>query len=63
MITKISIWTYEEKENKWNGICIECKGEKSKFTPQVLKDKGIKPCQTCTNIEIYNLHSANKEKK
>lgn len=62
MITKTTIWTFEEKENKWYGICVECKGEKAKFTPQVLKNKGIKPCETCTNLEAYKLHNVNKEK-
>jgi hypothetical protein len=62
MITKTTKWTYEEKEGKWYGVCLECKGEKAKYTPEVLKDKGIKPCSLCTNLETYNNHSANKEK-
>jgi len=62
MITKQSKWTLNEVEDKWYGICLECKGEKGKMTPQVLKDSGIKPCETCTNLEIYKTHSANKEK-
>jgi hypothetical protein len=54
MITKLTIWTFNEREGKWYGICRECKGEKAKYTPQILKDKGIKPCEMCTNMELYN---------
>jgi hypothetical protein len=57
------MWIYNESDNKWTGTCLECKGEKAKFTPQVLKNKGIKPCSICTNIEEYDRHVPNKEKE
>jgi len=53
MVTKWSIWTYNERETKWYGKCIECKGEKAKYTPQELVMEKIKPCPTCTNIQLY----------
>jgi hypothetical protein len=62
MRTKFSIWTYDESGSKWNGICLECKGEKAKHTPQILKDLKIKPCSLCTNIEEYDRHVSHKEK-
>ena len=61
MYTKLTVWTYVEKENKWYGLCRECKGEKAKYTPQALKNAGLQPCSMCTNLEMYN--SASKEEK
>lgn len=63
MHTKLSNWTLDERVDKWYGICIECKGEKAKYTPETLKDKSIKPCSVCTDMETYTKHSANKEKR
>lgn len=62
MYTKATTWTLNEKEDKWYGVCVECKGEKAKHTPQVLKQKGIKPCRTCTNMEEYEKASSHVEK-
>ena len=58
MRTNLSIWTWDNKENKFYGICVECKGEKAKYTPQVLKSKGIKPCSICTDMKLYNPRTA-----
>lgn len=63
MVTKLTIWDLNEKEGKWYGRCVECKGEKAQYTPQVLKQKGIKPCQTCTDLDEYNKASSHKEKE
>ncbi len=63
MRTKLTVWLYNEPETKWYGTCMECKGEKAKLTPQVLKDKGIKPCSLCTNMEIYEKHTARKREE
>lgn len=30
MHTKFSIWTFNDKENKWYGVCRECKGDPKK---------------------------------
>ena len=30
MHTKFSIWTFNDKENKWYGVCAECKNEAAK---------------------------------
>ena len=62
MQTKTTFWKYDEALESWKGTCIECKGEKSQHTPQVLKQKGIKPCSVCTNLEEYEKVSAHKEK-
>lgn len=61
MHTKFTVWSFNDVETKWYGVCKECKGEKAKFTPQTLKNKGIKPCETCTNVEMYEAASENKE--
>jgi len=50
MYTKFSIWTYNEKEEKWYGICPECKGEKAKYTPEQRIKLGIKPCPLCSTL-------------
>ena len=46
-------WT-EDDHGMWHGLCKECKGEKAQYTPEVLKSKGMKPCQTCTDIKRYD---------
>jgi len=58
MHTNMSIWTLDEKIEKWYGLCVECKGEKAKHTPKVLKNKKLKPCSICTNMEAYDKHNA-----
>ena len=60
MHTNTSVWTLDEKIDKWYGVCNECKGEKSKYTPQVLKNKKIEPCGTCTNMDAYEKHNVEK---
>ncbi len=66
MHTDQTIWTYDEKETKWYGVCVECKGEKAKYTPQNLVEKNIKPCGTCSDMKRYEeakkMYSMKKEK-
>jgi hypothetical protein len=62
MHTKTTMWKHDETTDSWRGTCLECKGEKSKHTPQILKNLGIKPCALCTNLEEYEKASAHKEK-
>jgi hypothetical protein len=54
MRTDATVWTLDEKTDMWHGLCIECKGEKAKHTPQILKAKGLKPCGTCTDMKAYS---------
>ena len=61
MVTKTTVWVLDSTTDIWHGRCIECKGEKAKYTPQALKNEGIKPCQTCTNIDEYDKHVAIKK--
>ena len=60
MHTAQTNWVWDSKEEKFYGTCIGCNGEKSKNTPQVLKNRGIKPCDICTDMKTYNSHSQNK---
>lgn len=53
MITKTTVWVLEDKDSIWYGTCIECKGAKSGYTPQMLRNLDIKPCSTCSNVEEY----------
>lgn len=57
MYSKTAVWT-EDDHGMWHGSCKECKGEKSKYTPEALKREGQKPCETCTDLERYNLVKA-----
>lgn len=61
MYTKFSTWTYDG--NAWKGLCRECKGEKAKYTPSILKREGVKPCTLCTNIDEYDKASTHVERE
>ena len=63
MYSKTTKWAYNEREEKWYGTCLECKGEKAKYTPKMLKQAGIKPCSLCTNLEEYEKASSHVEKE
>ena len=63
MRTELTLWTLDESISKWTGKCLECRGEKAQYTPQILKNKGLKPCSLCTDIKAYDRCSANKENK
>jgi hypothetical protein len=62
MRTKTTKWVYDEICDKWNGKCLGCGGEKSQYTPSVLKRKKISPCEICTDMEAYEKASDHEEK-
>ena len=63
MHSKYTKWVYNETEEKWYGTCLECKGVKAKYTPQQLKQAGLKPCGLCTDLVEYEKASSHTGKE
>jgi len=60
MVTKFSVWNYNETEKKWYGTCVECKGKIAQYTLEALKKENLKPCPLCTTLDKNKTEETNE---